>query len=340
MKILIAGQFKSWALEHHYVRYLADYATVFTYPAEEIFNEYYDATPVHKVLYRLGLSRIDRTVGEGLLAEAERVRPDIIWVFKGMRITPAVLRTLRERGIRLANYNPDHPFLFSSRGSGNRNVTDGIGVYDLHLCYSRAVMERISREYGIATARLPFGFELSEPDFTAIEPVPETARGCFVGNPDKTRVEHLVAMASGGIALDVFGHGWERYLPRHPHVRIHDAVYGLDYWRTIRSYRLQLNIFRPHNTGNHNMRTFEVPGAGGILLAPDSPEHREFFRAGQEIFLYRDKEDMVRQARHLLSLSEEEAAAVRRAARERSVGSKYTYRERAAQAAAALGTLL
>jgi hypothetical protein len=327
-------------LEHHYVRYLADHATVFTYPAEEVFNDYYHASPVHKVLYRLGLSRIHRTVGEGLLAAVEQERPDVVWVFKGMRVTPAVLQALRDRGIRLANYNPDHPFLFSSRGSGNRNVTDSIGLYDLHLCYSRAVMERISSSYGIATARLPFAMELPEADYAAIEEVPEIARACFVGNPDETRVEHLLAMAKGGVALDVFGHGWEGRLPRLPHVRIHDAVYGLEYWRTIRAYRVQLNIFRPHNVGNHNMRTFEVPGAGGILLAPDSPEHREFFREGQEIFLYRNKEDMVGVARQLLSMPSEEAAAVRRRARDRSVADRYTYRERAAQAAAALAALL
>lgn len=336
----MAGQFKSWALEHHFVRYLSHHAEVFTYPAEEVFDAYYQSSVLNKVWYRLGLSPIQRLISGELLQQAAEVKPDVLWVFKGMRVTPQVLGQIRSMGIKLANYNPDHPFIFSSRGSGNSNVRQSVALYDLHLCYSRPVQRRIEQEYGIRTAFLPFGFELSESDFESIEGVPEINRGCFVGNPDKIRVAHLQAFAGSGLPVDVYGHGWERHLAPSANVRIFDAVYGLEYWRTIRSYRLQLNIFRPHNEGSHNMRTFEVPAAGGIMLAPDSPEHREFFTPEQEVFLYRAKDDMVDQARRVLSMPPVQARLVREAARGRSVRSNYTYENRAAQAAEAFKSLL
>ncbi|MEY3367896.1 MAG: hypothetical protein RI973_1051 [Bacteroidota bacterium] len=340
MKILLAGQFKGWALEHHFVRYLSRHAEVFTYPAEEVFDAYYQSSVLNKVCYRLGLSSIQRRISRELLQQAAEVRPDVIWVFKGMRVTPQTLRQIRSRGIKLANYNPDHPFIFSSRGSGNSNVRKSIGLYDLHLCYSRSVQRRIEQEYGIRTAFLPFGFELSDSDYEAITAVTEINRGCFVGNPDKIRVEHLQTFAESGLPVDVYGHGWERHLAPSANVRIFDAVYGLEYWRTIRSYRLQLNIFRPHNEGSHNMRTFEVPAAGGIMLAPDSPEHQEFFTPEQEVFLYRSKDDMIDQARMLLSLPVAQTRLIREAARGRSVHSNYTYENRAAQAAEAFKAIL
>ena len=41
---------------------------------------------------------------------------------------------------------------------------------------------------------------------------------------------------------------------------------------------------RIHNPDSHNMRSFEVPGVGGIMVAPDTKEHRIFFEVGKEIF--------------------------------------------------------
>ena len=340
MKILLAGQSKSWAIENHFARYLSKHAEVFIYPAEEVFDEFYQASIFNKILFKLGLTGIEKKIERELIAKAEEVRPDVVWVFKGMRIVPQALKTLNGMGIKLANYNPDHPFQFSSKGSGNANVTKSVGLYDLHFCYSRSVQRRIEQEFGIPTAFLPFGFELVQQDFDKIKNTPETPRACFIGNPDDNRVANLVAVAQSGLLVDVYGHGWRRHLPEVANLQVFDAVYGLEHWRKLRSYRLQLNIFRPHNEGSHNMRTFEVPGAGGIMLAPDSPEHREFFEDGKEAFFYQSKDEMVEKAKQILALPAEEAAKIRERARQRSVSSGYSYEERTAQAARAFRQLL
>jgi len=340
MKILIAGQFKSWALENHYARHLGQHAEVFTYPAEDVFDDFYHASMLNKVKYRLGATGIYDKIGSELLAKAEACRPDLVWVFKGMRILPKTLQKLRGMGIKTANYNPDHPFLFSSRGSGNRNVSQSIGLFDLHLCYSRELQQRIEREYGIPTAFLPFGHALEEQQFEQVKDGPETLTACFVGNPDKIRTEHIQALSDSGLYVDVYGHGWDRMLPKTPNVRIFDAVYGVEYWQKLRAYRLQVNIFRPHNEGSHNMRTFEVPAVGGIMLAPDSPEHREFFKTGKEVFLYRTKAEMAEVAKHILALPAAEAARIRASARARSVNAGFSYQDRAAQAYRAFQNLL
>lgn len=341
MRVLFAGQFKVWSIEHHYAKYLKSYAEVFTYPAEDVFDDYYWPSPLNKAIFKLGVSRIYNRIAIELVAKAQEVNPDIVWVFKGMRILPKALKDLREMGIKVVNYNPDHPFFFSSRGSGNSNVTASIGLYDMHLCYDKRVAQRIEKEFGIQTAMLPFGYELSEADFNEIKNAEEVNEACFIGTCDKIRVDHVMHVASHGIPVNVFGNSWAKMLPGSAkNVIVHDPVYGKDFWLNMRKYRLQLNIFRPHNIGSHNMRTFETPAVGGIQLAPDSPDHREYFEPEKEIFLYRSKGEMVSRAKEILALSKAEADIIRQRARNRSVSCNYSYERRAKQALDAFNELM
>lgn len=332
MKILIAGQFKEWALERHFARYWRDYAEVDICPIEDIFDDYYHHSYLNKIQFLIGLSDIYAKIGRALLEKANAFQPDIIFITKGMRTPPNLLKKLKRSGHYIVNYNPDHPFIFSSRGSGNKNVTNSIGLFDLHLCYSSEVQQRIEREYGVVTDRLPFGFELSPAQFVKACKAKEEMRLCFIGNPDPIRVRYIMALANSGLPLDVYGHGWSKVLKSTSNLRMADAVYGDDFWKKMRSYRVQLNIFRPHNEGSHNMRTFEIPAVGGIALAPESADHREFFTEGKEIFLYENQADLIRKAHQLLDLSYSAANAIRQNARQRSVQSDYSYKHRAKQA--------
>jgi spore maturation protein CgeB len=77
------------------------------------------------------------------------------------------------------------------------------------------------------------------------------------------------------------------------------------------------------------MRSFEIPGIGGIQLAPDTPEHRMFFEPGREIFLFRTVDECAEQVRRLIELPAAEAMEIRQRARKRSLDSGYSYRDRA-----------
>jgi hypothetical protein len=265
-----------------------------------------------------------------LLAEASAQQPNVVWIFKGMEVYPNTLRTLRRQGAMLVNYNPDHPFRFFSRGSGNANVIRGIAEYDLHLSYSRRIArELVEYRPGTHVAVVPFGHDVSDAQFEQIDSEDEIVKVCFLGNPDSHRARSITQLAQSGIPIDVYGERWDRYLKPTPLVRINGAVRGEDMLRTLRRYRVQLNFFRPHNVDSHNMRSFEVPACGGIMLAEDSTEHREFFESGSEAFFFRSIEEMVGLARHLLMLAEADAQVIRRAARRRSVHSGYFYSDRA-----------
>lgn len=331
MKILMVGSDYVWSIERVYYKWLVHWQQdVQLFAAQNEFYAYYQRSLLNKLIYRAGLSRIIPRINAHLRDAVTRFRPDAILIFKGMEVQPATLEWLREQGIFLANFNGDNPFVFSGAGSGNPRVTAGIPLYDLHFTYNLEIKERLEREYRMATALLPFGFDVSDELYERCRQQPEVLRVCFLGNPDDGRVSLIRELLDRGVGIDVYGHHWDKFI-HHDNLQIQDAVYGEDLWLTLYRYRVQLNLMRPHNLQSHNMRTFEIPGIGGIELAPDTPEHRMFFRPDHEIFLFRDMNECYDKIKMLLDLPAAEATALREAARAVSIASGHTYKDRARQ---------
>jgi hypothetical protein len=285
---------------------------------------------VSRVIARLLPGRRQGELGRDLMAHVEAKAPEVLFLFKAMDIRPAVLKAIRARGVKLVNYNADHPLEYFSRGSGNANVRDAIPFYDLYVTYSENIAGQLRAAHSdLAVGVVPFGHEVDDARFQRIAAEAEVPRACFLGNPDEQRVAAIRTLADAGIPIDVYGFGWPKFLSPGPLVTVNGPLHGDAMMAALRRYRLQLNVFRPHNADSHNMRSFEVPACGGIMLAEDSSEHRRFFEAGQEAFYFKDPAAMVEGARHLMALSSGEADAVRVAARARSVSSGYHYADRA-----------
>jgi len=332
MRLLLVGSDKIYAIENFYEKYIRRLgAEVSNFTAQNYFYEYYNRSVFNKVAYRVGVSRITRRINKLFIARIEEYKPDVIWIFKGMEIIPDSLRWAKHRGIPLVNYNPDNPFIFTGAGSGNENVKKSIGLYDLHFTYNLEIKNRLEKDYSARTFFLPFGFDLSEELFAECAAQQEVVKLCFAGNPDEKRVQFLKRLAENGIEMDIYGNNWGRYL-NHPSIKIFPPVYGDELWKVLRKYRIQLNMMRPHNEMSHNMRTFEVPGVGGIMLAPDTPEHRIFFNDASEIFLFKDLKHCVQLIKEILQLPEEAAISIRKNARLRSLKSGYRYEDRSAAA--------
>src|ERR1700726_2304085 len=107
MRVLIVGSNMHWAIERYFVKYLSQYgATVFQYTAPDIVFAYHSKNLFNKFLFKTKINTGYREVNQGLLEKANEIKPDIIWVFKGMEIFPETLMELRHRRFKLANFNP------------------------------------------------------------------------------------------------------------------------------------------------------------------------------------------------------------------------------------------
>ncbi len=331
MKILLVGSDYVWSVERLYKKYLleAGAGEVSLFAAQNMFYSYYQHSVFHKMRVRTGISSIYKKINDSLKEAVDAFEPDIIWVFKGMEIFPSTLKQWRKKGIYLVNFNGDNPFIFSGRGSGNKYVTQSLPLYDLHFTYNLEIKNRLEDQLNLKTGFLPFGFDVSEPVYEECVLEEEINKVCFLGNPDKIRMGFIRRLAGAGIEIDVYGgEGWKQ-LGSHPAINVFPPVYGDEFWKVLRRYRVQLNLMRPHNENSHNMRSFEVPGIGGIMLAPDTTEHKMFFKAGKEVFLFSGWQDCSQKIRQLLALSKEEAGKIRLQARQRSISDGYAYKDRA-----------
>lgn len=327
MHVLLVGSNQPGAIENYYASHLNEsggQATIFA------CNKYYNPSAlINRILLRLNNTSMFTRVNTALLARCSQEKPDIVWVFKGVEIYKTTLLAIRKLGIKLINYNPDHPFIRTTVSHGGNAIAASVPLYDAHFCYSHALRNIIEGEYGIKTFLLPFAYEPS-----ALHASDETAsadilRVAMVGHADRKRAKVIKTLLANGIECDLYGPHWRRYLVPTKGCRLYPTVLGLAFWDVMLRYRVQLNIFRPHNEGSHNMRSFEIPSVGGIQLAPWSEEHEIYFENGKEIWLYRDEDELIHQAKVLLAMPKEEAMVCRTAAKNRCIRDNHTYASRA-----------
>jgi spore maturation protein CgeB len=330
MKILISGSDKHYAIENIYCKYLNELRVdTKIFAGQTILQNFIEQSFINRVRNRLGfVESVYALISKQLEEKIEEDKPDVVLVFKGMEILPDTIKRIKQKKIFIANYNPDHPFIFSGRGSGNANVTKAFPHYDLHFCYSKLLMQEIEKEYKIPTAFLPFGFELSQQDYDICQQETEIPKVCFLGNPDVERVAFLKKLVALKVPITIHGHHWNRYFKNNDYVTLKNACYQLDYWKTLRKYRLQLNILRKHNVDSHNMRTFEAPAIGGIQLADDTTEHRLFFEPEKDIFLFKGVADCAEKIKYILGLEAKQINLFRESARLRSLTEDYSYKNR------------
>ena len=325
MKIAIFGSNKSWSIEKYYIKYLSiDHEVVLFDP-----TLYYKTNNLfRKVMFRYFKKILFLKVNSELIKFITKTKPNILWVFKGVEISIKSLKKIKKEGIYLANYNPDHPFIRTYASSGGKNIIDSITFYDVHFSYSNSVIEKIKNQYFTKVLKLPFAFEPSNFNWDIVRNQNEIVKICFVGNPDSIRVSLIKKIISWKFPIHLYGNGWEKYFTNNYFVTCCGIAENKDLYAIFRKYRVQLNIFRPHNINSHNMRTFEITGVGGIQLAELSEDHLAYFDEGKEIFLYHNDIELYEKLTLLLSLPSKDIVQIRNNVRKKSIENDYTYLNR------------
>jgi hypothetical protein len=159
MRILVVGSDYNWAIENYFVKYFKVYKIdVLLFPAQALFYSYYYKNSFNKLLYKLQLSKIESEINIQFKEQVIDYKPTHIFVFKGMEITPKSLQWAKSKGIKLINYNPDNPFVFSGKGSGNKNITQSIDIYDFHFTYNLEIQKILEQTHQDIEVLVKAGF--------------------------------------------------------------------------------------------------------------------------------------------------------------------------------------
>ncbi|MFK7932749.1 MAG: glycosyltransferase [Saprospiraceae bacterium] len=255
---------------------------------------------------------------------------DIIIVFKGMELFATTIQALKRYCQLLANYNPDHPFVFHSAGSGNANITASLPHYDVHLSYSSTICEKLKNQLQTPAFCIPFGFD----DQVKVPPSASKKVGnsfVFIGAWDRQRAQLLNRIEIEN--FKIFGNqAWKsRTVFKKSIGRFYQrcALYDQDYIAAIPAALGNINLLRPQNLmeESHNMRTFEVPGYGGVLISKFTEEQATFFEPDKEAIFWSSAEELNDKLSYY-NRQPTQLNTIKKAALERSQKSGYAYRHR------------
>ena len=326
-RVLIVGNKDITSIENYYSKYLSEQGFKVDFFQ---LNKYYEWSYLFKIRYRLGDISVFKILNIELIKSCLKIKPDIVWVFKGFEVFPETILKLSKIGIYLVNYNPDHPFIRTSVMHGGKNIPEAIPFYDLHFAYNTSLVDKLRLEYNKKCVRLPFGYELDNNTFKKCSSEREVIKLCFIGTPDLERTKFLIEIAKSGFEIDIYSltYPFRRLLQNEKRIKLYPVITGYEFWKNARRYRIQINFLREHNMGSHNQRTFEVPAVGGVLLSEYSYEQAEFFIEDEQVFLFRNQIDMLNKISLLLDKNTNEIDEIRQSAYEASVGNKYSYKDR------------
>lgn len=255
---------------------------------------------------------------------------DVIYIFKGMQFSAEVIREGRhlQKFAIWVNINPDDPFNKSSVASTNREVVKSIPLFDLYCIWSRRLLGPIQAAGCKQVIYLPFAYDPSLHSPPAhVEKVPRSESISFVGAWDKEREKVLTGLAH--FELRVCGGAWGRVSKGSPLARRIVGgvnIFGVALAEEVFAAAASLNIMRSQNIGAHNMRTFEIPAMGGLLLTTRSEEQEEYFPEGRACLMFEGKEELKEKIEWIIS-NPDHAMKIRKNGRENVV--HHTYQARA-----------
>jgi len=288
-----------------------------------------------RITRRLFEQRIITSFNRNWISELSQTSAEVVWVGKGDWATPWLWEELKRRrpDIRLVCYNADNPITTFSRGANRPWVTESIPCFDLYCTYNQSLIEPLRRAGAKQVAWIPFAWD---PDLHPQSLPSDDERNhyscdvLFVGNGDSHREKWMKDIIKCATRFNwrfaIYG-DWSRCREKSVLKLVRDKqIYGVEMVKAICSAKVSLNILRKQNEGSHNMRTFEIPGCGGLLVSQRSPEQEKFFPNNRAAAYYSNARECVDTLQLLLKNEPHRLQMVRNS---QDIASRHTYIHRA-----------
>ncbi len=255
----------------------------------------------NRILRRVLRSRVWNAVNRESIEIAERVRPALIFAVNCKFFHPETIRKIRQSGVPFMNYYPDHPYIgvrWDPREASalRRDLIEALRQYSMVWMWERGLVERLRRD-GVEAKYLPFAVD---PEISRPLPLPEglPCDACrvnhdiaFVATYSRFRCAEVAAIEKHTAAI--WGNNWPReWRTLTGQHRAHPPVWGAAVGEIYAKAPVSLNVLNAENLGGPNMRTFEIPGSGGVMLARYSAEQNEFFPENEAAVYYRTPQEM------------------------------------------------
>ena len=238
-----------------------------------------------------------------MLTAVGRVRPQAVIVFRGEQILPRTIRAIRETRALVAAYRNDDPSSLSRPAYVWRHFVASVPCFGHVFAYRQENCSDLA-DAGARQVSPLRSFYLREEH----PPIPGRAKDLdvsFVGHwEDDRRTEHVEAILGvPSIRFGLWGGNWhtsplaevlrERFGPL-------NVLEPPEYNRTTNRSKVCVGFLSAINNDTYTRRCFEIPAAGGFMLAPYTEDLAALFRESQEAEYFRSSGEMLDKIRFYL----------------------------------------
>lgn len=313
-KILIIGSSENYTLEKMYYRAFKKLKVNTSFLDVLRANNSFHNKLIAKFFFKVQYFFIRKKLNQFFLYK----KFDLVIFFKGLYLNKFFLLNLKKKFpyTKFINIYPDDPFQINKSEISNKNIFDCLNEFDFFFIWSKKILKRLKKKFNNENfIYLPFGYD----EFLHIKGRIKKKykdKINFIGSHDFNREQILRKINIKN--LIIFGNNWNnKFKP----------IFGKKLCDIVASSEASINILRHQNITSHNMRTFEVPAMGGLLLTDQSNEQQFYFKNGEDCLMYSSITDLKKKI-NFIQKNKKKMLNIKRNAYKKSRVHSYTNRSK------------
>ena len=337
-RVLVIGPLHTGALAESYARAFERLGMEVARFDSEVALRQASRFSGNRILRRAMRSHLWNAVNREAVKVAQNAEPGLIFAVKCSFFHPETVREIRRlTGVPFVNHYPDNPYIgitWDPREASalRRDLIEVFRQYSMVFMWEHSLLHRLQGD-GVEARYLTFAVD---PELFHPENVAEglycgqcqTSHDVgFVATYSRRRCAEVAAIRRHAVAI--WGNNWPRqWRTMAGQHRAHAPVWGSAVSGIYGRVPVSLNVLNAENLGGPNMRTFEIPGSGGVMLARYSPAQHAIFPEDEAAAYYRSPDEIDGRIDELLHDAELRARLRRNAVR---IAAGQTYDFRAAE---------
>lgn len=223
---------------------------------------------------------------------------DLIIIVKGLYITKNFILNIKKISpkSKIINIYPDDPTNTSTRNISNKKVIECIELFDFFCHYSERVMKKIKKlKPKSKLLYLPLGYDellhkRYKKNIKDIKKYKDTVN--FIGSYDDERFNILKSLNYKNLLIA--GSNWKNI------DSLQRPIFQKELSTIISNSLVSINILRDQCKNSHNMRTFEIPAMGGLMLTTRSKQQNFYFKENKECLMFSGKKELQKKIKDII----------------------------------------
>lgn len=255
-----------------------------------------------------------------------KTKYDLVIVFKGIYLNSETILNCKDKSktSKWINIYSDDPFNISYfKDISNKTTLESLNSYDFFFIWSKKIAnisKTIINKNKISY--LPFAYDKHLHKIS--KKTKKKYDISFIGTADKLRYETLKQL--NNFKVLIAGDGW-KYKKFPENFTILPKVNAKLSSKVCSQSKICLNLLRPQNIGSHNMKTFEIPAMGGLLLTKRSKEQNNFFPENIASLMYGNSKEIIKKI-NLILVNDKLAQKIKHNAKKRLKFNSYEDRSK------------